>query len=71
MAAASATPNREKKRQRQKQERYNAGLCIDWREKKKIIDDLKSRRLKMAVYRRSEIQMAAYNGLPIIRSPEG
>ena len=39
--------------------------------KKKIIDDLKSRRLKMAVYRRSEIQMAAYNGLPIIRSPEG
>ena len=36
-----------------------------------ITDYQKSRRLKMAGCRRLEIQMVAYNGLPIIRSPEG
>ena len=36
-----------------------------------ITDYQKSRRLKMAGCRRSEIQMVAYDGLLIIRSPEG
>ena len=36
-----------------------------------VIHYRKSRRSKMAGCRRSEIQMEAYDGLPIIRSPEG
>ena len=36
-----------------------------------ITDYQKSRRPKMAGCRRSEIQMEVYDGLPIIRSPEG